>query len=150
MVQRADDAAGQEDGRREHDRLAGRSQAHELQPGEQERDDDRREDLEEALHPEVHHPPAPVLGEGEVRVAAVHERGAVEAGDGAADEMKKRTASVPLLVVAPKRRAGSRGPQEQPQEQPDQQRDLAGAPEVDVFVAAVPEVEPERVAQEVA
>ena len=38
------------------------------EPREQERDDHGREDLEEALDPEVHHPPAPVLGHRQVRV----------------------------------------------------------------------------------
>jgi hypothetical protein len=55
----------------------------EPKPGEEESDDRGGEDLEEALHPEVNHPPAPVLHHADVRMPAVHEARAIEQGDGA-------------------------------------------------------------------
>ena len=61
MMERADDAAGQEDcGRKQH-RSIGGSQSNQLQSGKEERDNDSGENLEEPLHPKMHDPPPPVL-----------------------------------------------------------------------------------------
>ena len=63
------------------DGAAGGGRADEAEPREQERDDHGREHLEEAFDPEVHDPPAPVLGDREVRVLTGAERREVEAAD---------------------------------------------------------------------
>ncbi len=134
VVQRADDAARQEDGGRQHAGLAGALQADQAQAREEERDHDGREHLEEAFHPEVDDPPAPVLGHGEVGVPAGAERGAVEAGN-RDDRDREEHQDRPLLVAALERRQDGAHHQEQPQEEAGEQRDLPHAPEVDVLVA---------------
>ena len=106
------------------------------------------EHLEEALDPEVDDPPPPVLGDGEVGVPAVPQRGAVENPAIASDDSRKSDRIPPLLVATPERREDRAGDQEEPEEQADEQGDLEGPAEVDVLVAAVADVEPERPARE--
>ena len=62
----------------------------EAEAHEEEGDDGGREDFEEALDPQVHHPPAPVLDHGEVRVAAPHQAGTVEQADRGRSQQEKR------------------------------------------------------------
>jgi hypothetical protein len=82
VVERADDAARQEDGGREDACLGRRSHANEPEAGEQEGDDDSGEHLEEPLDPQVYYPPPPVLDRRQVAAAAVAQGGDVEHGDG--------------------------------------------------------------------
>ena len=56
--------------------------AHQAELDEQEADHRGREHLEEALDPQVHDPPAPVLDHRQVRVLAPHQPRAVEQPDG--------------------------------------------------------------------
>ena len=81
VMQRAEHAPGQEhDGREQHRHRRG-AHAQQSQPREQEGNDRGGEHFEESFHPQVHHPPAPVLHHGDVRVLAPHEPGAVEQAD---------------------------------------------------------------------
>ena len=78
---------------------------------------DGGEDLEEALDPQVHHPPAPVLDDRQVRVLARRQARAVEDGDG----RRRRSGTAPAAAAARRgcRSAGRQRPdhQEQPEEQ---------------------------------
>jgi hypothetical protein len=121
------------------DGAAGGGAADQAEPGEQEGDDHGREHLEEALDPEVDHPPAPVLGDREVGVPAGAERGEVEAADRDGRDQEQHQDQRPLGVLAADRRPQRARDQHDPQQQADQQRDLEEAAEVDVLVAAVPE-----------
>ena len=135
VMQRADDAARQEDRRRQHGRFAGGAHADELQAREEERDHDGGEDLEEALDPQVHDPPAPVLGHRQMRVPAVAERGHVEDGDG--DASRSGTASAAAAARLRSRSAGrsARTISTSQRNSPTSSGDLPEAPEVDVLVA---------------
>ena len=77
-MERADDAAREIDDGREEDTARGRRDREQLESREQERDDDGGEDFEEAFHPEMHDPPAPVLGGDQRAALAVHQSGGVE------------------------------------------------------------------------
>ena len=114
--------------------------------GEQEGDHDGGEDLEEALDPEVHHPPPPVLGHRQVRVPVPHQAGAVEQRDRRRGE-EEQAQQVPVRVRVAEGRPHRPGHQDQPEEQADEQEDLPEPAEVDVLVALVAEPEVGHVAQ---
>ena len=82
VMEGAEDATGHEhDGGEQHvDRC--RLRAHQAEFHEQEADDGHREHLEEALDPEVHHPPAPVFDHRQMRVLVPHQSGAEQQTDG--------------------------------------------------------------------
>ena len=98
VMEGADDAAGKKDDRREHHGARGRGNREQLQPREEERDDHGGEDFEEALHPEMHHPPAPVLGGHQVAALAVHQAGRVKQRDRDAGEQEHQQQRVALVA----------------------------------------------------
>ena len=113
---------------------------HQAEAGE---DEGRRrggEDLEEALDPEVDHPPAPVLHHRQVAAGAEEEAGGVHQADrrGRAREHQHQRAPG---VAAPERRPEGAHHQGQPEDQPDEQADLPEAAEVDVLIALLAEPE---------
>jgi hypothetical protein len=114
--------------------------------GEEEGERRRREDLEEAFDPQVHDPPAPVLGDhGEVRACAVEQAGAVEEADGDGESPKKSADEAAPLGAAPsQRRPERRAASGRATSEAAEERDLPDAAEVDVFVALVAEPEPWR------
>ncbi|MNS56322.1 hypothetical protein D3C72_891780 [compost metagenome] len=146
VVEGAEDAARQKDRRGEEHRRGGRGGLDQAHAGEEEGDDGRGEDLEEALHPQVHHPPAPVLGDRQVGLAIPHQPGGVEERDG-----RRRQQEQPQQVL----RLGGllegrpHGPdhQAQPEEQAHEQKHLPEAAQIDVLVALVAEPEVGRVGQ---
>jgi hypothetical protein len=99
-----------------------------------------REHFEEAFHPQVHHPPAPVLHHGDMRVLAPHEPRAVEQAD--ADRGCEQQQSDGLGFTASlDGRPESATHQRQPDAEAGKQEDLPEAAEVDVFPALVTEPE---------
>ena len=89
----------------------------------------------------MHHPPAPVLGDGEIRAPPVAKRGHVEHGDGGGryqEHHQERT----LIARLAERRPNRPHHQAQPEEKAAEQRDLPEPAEVDVFVAAMTQIEP--------
>ena len=145
MVERADDPAGQEDGGREQDCGGGRGRAQQAHASEQEGDHHRGEDLEEALDPQVHDPPSPVLGDGEVRLPVPEQPRDVEQRDGGRGQQEQRQ----QVTALPRPEGGPHRPdhQQQPQEQADRQEELPEPPQVHVLVALVAKPEVRHVAQ---
>ncbi|CAM5637632.1 hypothetical protein RLIN73S_04754 [Rhodanobacter lindaniclasticus] len=140
VVQGAEHAAGHEhDGGEQH---AGGGGAHAQQAQAHEQIADHRggEHLEEAFHPQVHHPPAPVLDHRDMGVLAPHQAGAVEQADrhgGQEQQADDRGA----FLLAVHRRPQRAADQEQPQHQADEQEDLPEAAQVDVLPTLVAEPE---------
>ncbi len=98
------------------------------------------EHLEEAFHPQVHDPPAPIFDHGDMGVLAPHQAGAVEQADrhgGQEQQADDRGAFALAAHHRPQRAAD----QEHPQHQADEQEDLPEAAEIGVFPALVPEPE---------
>ena len=81
VVEGARDAGEQEQGARRDHRAARVRALHEAEPREDHGDRRRREHLEEALDPEVHDPPPPVLHHGEVRLRGDEESAAIHQAD---------------------------------------------------------------------
>ena len=94
----------------------------------------------------MHHPPAPVLGNGQVGVLAPHQAGGVEKGDGNRRD-QEHAQQVAALHLVLKRRPDGADHQEQPQEQAHQQEYLPETAQVHVLIALVPEPEVLGVAQ---
>ena len=109
--------------------LAGGAHRHEFQPREEKRDHDGREHLEEALDPEVHDPPAPVLGHRQVGLPAVAERRDVEHSDRRRrnQEHRQQRPLVVRLLQGGQHRADHQRPPEK-----EEQQDLPESAEVDV------------------
>jgi hypothetical protein len=140
MMEGAEDAARHEhDGREQHVDGGGLA-ADQAELHEQEADHRHREDLEEAFHPQVHHPPAPVLDHGDVGVLAPHQARAVEHAD--RDRRQEEQADDRTHLVAPRHRGPQGASHEgQPQDQAHEQEDLPEAADVGVFPALVSEPE---------
>ena len=85
----ADDAARQEDRGREQRRLRREGRPNQAQPREEEGDHRGGEDFEEAFHPQVDHPPAPVFDDRQMRVLSPRQARAVEQPDGAGGEQEE-------------------------------------------------------------
>jgi len=90
VVARADDAAGEKDGRREQRRGSGDARTHQSEPHEEKRDDRGGEDFKETFHPEMYDPPPPVFHDCEVRVLAPSQSRAIEEGDGGSCHKEQR------------------------------------------------------------
>jgi hypothetical protein len=84
----------------------------------------------------MHHPPAPVLGDGEIGATPVPKRGHVEHGDGGGGYQEHHEERTLIARLAERGQDGAYH-QRQPEEEPGEQRDLPESTEVDVFVAAV-------------
>ncbi|MPM33623.1 hypothetical protein SDC9_80200 [bioreactor metagenome] len=163
VVAGADDAAGQEDRGRGDGRRGRRPGADQAEPGEEEGDHRGGEDLEEALHPQVDDPPAPVFLDRQVPAVGHPESRAEEAGDGQGAQQQhddqralpaggqRRGLGRPVdLATAgpPDRRPHPAGDQEEPEEQADEQADLPDPGQVEVLLAggAEPPVDRQTVA----
>ena len=110
--------------------------AHRAHPAEHERERDRREHLEEVLDPEVHDPPAPVVGDRHVRARRVEEADRVEERDrdrGVEEQVREAA----LVTLGLQRRLDARGHEDEPEHHPGDERDLPDAAELDVLVALV-------------
>ncbi len=77
----SDNAAGKKYGGRKQRRFGGKGRTNETKTREEESDHRGGEDLEEALYPEMDHPPTPILYDRQVGVLAPGEAGAVEQAD---------------------------------------------------------------------
>ena len=143
VMERADDAGSQVQEDAHVDDLQAELRADRADAGQDEREHDGGEDLEESLHPEVDDPPAPVLGVGEVAALAVQEAGHVEQRDGdrAVQEHVREPAAV---LFRQKRRADGAHDQHQPDDHPGDEEDLPDAAQLDVLVALVSEEEAVR------
>ncbi|KAG1436377.1 hypothetical protein G6F57_020692 [Rhizopus arrhizus] len=123
-------------GRRRH------AARHQAQRRENECQRRRREHFEEALDPQVHDPPAPVLHYRQVRAFAVEEARAIEQPD-RADRRRQQRQQV--LVAARLAQGGHDAPQHQHQPEADagEFADLPQPAQVHVFIAlmAKPEVQ---------
>ena len=144
MVEHAEHATGHvHDGGEQHVD-GGRLAAQQAELDEQEAHHRHREHFEEAFHPQVHHPPAPVVDHRHVGLLAPHQAGAVEQGD--RDGRQEQQADDRRhLVLALERRPQGAAHQQQPQQQADEQEGLPETADVDVFPALV--AEPEVVLQ---
>ena len=78
VVEGADDPAEQKDDRRKQDRSGGGRDPQQSHSREQEGDDHGRKHFKKSFHPQVDHPPAPVFGDGQVRMLTPHQRGDVK------------------------------------------------------------------------
>ena len=107
---------------------------------EHHRDEDRREELEEALHPQVNDPEAPVVDDGEVGARAVEERRQIEERDGGGGVQEER----PKLgsIAAPHHRPQRPIHQHEPEGETDREQNLPEPAQVQVLRALVAEPEP--------
>ena len=108
---------------------------HEPESREQESDDHRRKHLEEAFHQRctTHQRQYSATA---MFVSAAPQCGAVEAGDGDRGHEQQRQDGT-LFAALLQRWHDTAGHQPKPQQQSDEQRDLPGATQIDVLVAAV-------------
>ena len=139
-MQGAEHAAGQEHDRGEQHRGGRTGRAQQAEAREQERNCRRGEHFEEAFHPQVHHPPAPVLDHGEVRVFAPHEARAIKQPDahgGGEQQCDDGFGFSARLHGGPQRATHQR----QPDPQSREQEDLPETAEVHIFPALVTEPE---------
>ena len=132
--------------RREQDRGGGRGRAEQAHAGEQEGDHDGGEDLEEALDPQVDHPPAPVFGDRQVRTAGAR----TAPGRRTAGWRPRRAGTAP--AGAGSRPTGSAGHiartiSTSQRNRPTVRKSCQNRPEVDVLIALVAEPEVRRVAE---
>ena len=112
------------------------------EPREDQADDGGREDLEEALDPQVHEPPSPVLDHRVVRALAPDERRRVERADARGRQEHHRDQAARLrgpLQCRPQRAAEQR----QPEQQADEQQHLPDAAHAREFEALVADPEAE-------
>ena len=117
--------------------LAANAGTDQAEAREEEGDHGGGEDLEEAFHPEMDHPPAPVFDDGQVGVLAPGEAGAVEEADGPGGEQEE-VQQVALFAGDLERRARGADHQEQPDEQSNEQQNLPAAAQIDILVPLVP------------
>ena len=105
----------------------------------------RREEFEEAFHPEVDDPEPPVVDDGEVGVGSVEQRRHVEEGDGHGGVEEERGQ---LALLRPLH-GRTQGPEheEEPEDQARRQQQLPEAAQVEVLAALVAEPEPEAAQQ---
>ena len=151
MMARADDAAEEDQDQLEIHCPLGELARHQADSHEQVGTHAGGEELKGLLDPEVHHPPAPKIGDGE-RLLDPSERDHaehVEDGDidrGRPDQMLQPDAARPELPRRlPEHSAGRpQCPEHQqaPHDQPDEEPDLPEPPELDVRQALIAEPEP--------
>ena len=144
-MERAGDAGEEIEPARRDDGGARMLAMHEPHAREDERQRRGGEHLEEALDPEVHHPPAPVLHHREMRARGEEEAGGVHQPDGrgGAREHPYQGAG---RIGPPQRGPQPAQHEAEPEQQTREQRDGPEASQVHVLVAlrAEPEGEPER------
>src|SRR5262249_12544809 len=113
---------------------------HQPQPMEDDRDNDRDEQLEKALDPEMDDPEAPGIRDGVVRRSVEEQCWQVEHRDRRSGDQEESD-KTSLLGVAPSRRHGA--PQQgEPEDEADREQDLPEAADLEVFPALVAEPEP--------
>ena len=110
------------------------------EPREQEGDHGGGEDLEEALDPQVHQPPAPVLDHRQLSVLVPHQACAVEQADRHRRQEQQRD-DRPAFAPAAHGRPQRAADEHEPEQQPDEQEPLPEAADVGVFPALVAEPE---------
>ena len=141
VVESAGYAAEQEQRGRSQRRCRGGTQRHQAQSGEDKGQCGGSEHFKEALHPQMHHPPAPVFHHGQVRAFAVEEATGVEQADGDDGEGKQRE----QIAIGTARRAQRWQDAAQHQHQPDchadKFTDLPQAAQIDIFIALMTEPE---------
>ena len=103
---------------------------------EDERERDGREHLEEVLDPEVHDPPAPVVGDGDVRARRVEEADRVEQRDRDRG-VEEQVGEAALVLLGRERRLHRAVHEAEPEQHPTDEADLPDAAELDVLVALV-------------
>jgi hypothetical protein len=110
--------------------------ADQFQPGEEKRDHGSGEHFEEAFHPQVNHPPAPVLDNRKMGVLSPGEARAVEQADGPGGQYEEPQQ---LTLVAGIFQGGTNRPHHQgePDQQSDEQQNLPRAPQIHVLIALV-------------
>ena len=114
----------------------GQTLGHQAHAGKNEGQSCGGEDFEEALHPKVNHPPAPVLHHRQVRALAVSKAGTVEQTDG---DHRSRQQGQQVLVSTrgAQRRHHAAQHQHQPERNTGELADLPEATQVDVFITLV-------------
>src|SRR5690606_4597840 len=141
VVQRAGYTAQHEQRRRSEAGDGGATLRHQAHGREDEGQCRGGEDLEEAFHPQVHDPPAPVFHDGDVRTLAIEQAGTVEQADrhNGTGEQGQQV----LVAFLPERRQNAAQHQQQPEGQAQELDDLPYAAELDVLVTLVakPEIE---------
>jgi len=140
MVIGPDDASRQVEGRSKQRSLSRERRGHEPKPGEEEGDDCGGEHFEEAFHPEVDHPPAPVFDHADMRMPAVHEARAIKQRDGSRRDGEHHDEMAPFTFF----RQG--GPddaehEDEPNKESKEQTALPDSPEVKVLPTLMAPVE---------
>jgi len=137
MMKRAHDAAPQVQG---NDKVHSRMRqlfAHRAYSRQQEGKHHRREYLEESLNPEMHHPPAPVLGVRKMASLAVHESRHVKQRYRyrTVEKKMRKTAFVFLILQGGKNRPED---QDKPYQHSRDEKQLPHPAELDIFIPLVP------------
>ena len=138
VMEGAQHAAAQEDHGREHDidrRRRGPQQPH---MHEHPRHPGGGEHLEDAFHPQMHHPPAPVFGDGEMAVAPVEEAGAEQQAD-AGRRQQQQQQQVPVGARPADGRQQAAHHQGQPDQQAGEDQHLPETAHVEELVALMAE-----------
>ena len=138
VVEGADDPGAEVEQDREVRRALRRPLTDRADAREDEGERDRREHLEEVLDPQVHHPPAPVVRDGDVRPRRVGEPDRVEHRDrdrGVEEQVREPAA----VLLRRERRLHRPVDEDEPEQHPGDEPELPDAPELDVLVALVPD-----------
>ena len=137
VVERARDTADHEQHGGEQAGRGGRVLADHAQVVEHEADRAGSEHFEEAFHPQVHHPPAPVLHDGDVRVLTVDQCRGIEDADGSSSHGEQDQQA--LVARSAQGQVDAAHHQHQPEDQADEERQLPDAAKLDVLIALVAE-----------
>src|SRR5215813_11417057 len=126
------DAPCQVQGGGEQGSLGREARRHKPEPGKEEGDDCGGEDLEEAFHPKMNHPPAPVFDHADVRMPAIHEASAIEECDGSRRYGKHHNEMAPFTSL---RQGGADDAEheDEPNKESQKQTGLPDSPEVKVL-----------------
>src|SRR5579885_3121516 len=130
----ADDSAGEKNRGGKQGTFGGESGLNQAKTRKEKCDHRGGENFEEALNPEVNHPPAPIFDDGEVRVLAPGESSAVEKTDRRGGHEEKPQER---LLFAAELQGGTDGAhdKEKPDQETQEEKHLPAAAEVDVFIA---------------
>ncbi len=140
MVEGADHAAAEVKGDAEVHGAKCEAGANHADPREQKRHEHGSKDLEEAFHPQVNDPPAPVLGIAQVASFAVKQAYHVEGGNGDG-AIQKQVGDAASIFFVGKGGTNRTHDQHEPDDHADDEQHLPDASQFDVFVALVSEPE---------
>ena len=121
--------------------------SNQIQPHEDEGDDRGGEDLEEAFHPQMHHPPAPVFDHRQMRVLSPGQTGAIEQGDRGRRHRNSAQQAVSDRPASAAPASSTRTIRNSQSNRPTNKADLPDSAQIDVLVTLMAEIERDRVGQ---